>query len=152
MSNKPPSADYAPPSIRRLVVSCLVLTGALLLALPVYAWVGWIHHASAGVWSAAAACGTCLVGALGALLATGMARNGPQAVNAVLLGMLFRLGIPLGMGLFLQEQGGALSEAGIFGMILAYYLLALVVETLLSLGLVGRFKAASGDASTSRAL
>jgi hypothetical protein len=139
VSNAPLSAAPAPaPSTGRLVCSCLLLVGILGVAFPAYAWVGWLRSGSMGIWSAAAALLVCGVSSLLALVVTGMLQGGKQALNAVLLAMGIRMGVPLAVGLLLQSQGGPLAKAGVFGMILAYYLLALIVETALSLRLVPR--------------
>ncbi len=50
--------------------------------------------------------------------------------------MIFRMGVPLVFGVALQQGHEQLAAAGIFGTILLYYLLSLVVETLLSLRLI----------------
>ena len=71
-----------------------------------------------------------------ALVLTAALRSPKRAVAGVLLGMLFRMGVPLGTGIFLHRQGGPLAKAGVFGMILGFYLLTLLVETLLALRLL----------------
>jgi hypothetical protein len=50
--------------------------------------------------------------------------------------MLFRMGVPLAVGIASVRGGGPLAEAGVFGMILVYYFVTLVAETGLSLKLV----------------
>ena len=50
--------------------------------------------------------------------------------------MAFRMGVPLVVGLILDRRGGPLSEAHVFGMIVAFYLITLIVETWLALRLV----------------
>ena len=64
-------------------------------------------------------------------------RGTGQAVNGVLLGMLFRMGIPLGCGFALHQLSEGLAKAGVFGIILAYYFVTLFAETLLAVKLVG---------------
>ena len=49
--------------------------------------------------------------------------------------MIFRMGLPMGVGLLLNYGGGPLASAGVFGWIVVFYLLTLAVETLLSLHL-----------------
>lgn len=149
MSNLPRDADATPSKVRHAALASTALAGILLLALPVYAGVGWILYGQTGVWSAIVAFGVCLLSATGALMLTALARTGPQAINALLGGMALRMGVPLGIGFLLHVQHGPLSQAGILYMILAYYLLALLVETLLSLRLVGGFKTAPKGAKVS---
>jgi hypothetical protein len=55
----------------------------------------------------------------------------------ILLGTLFRTGLPLVVGFALHRAGGELARAGVFGMILCYYLVALLVETVLSVRVIG---------------
>jgi hypothetical protein len=119
-----------------LLIACVVLTLVVLLALPVFAWVGHWRSGTAGILAAAVAAGLCWCGAMLALLLAGWLRNGQQAVNGVLAGMLFRMGVPLVAGLALHMQGGSLAEAGVFGMTLAFYFVTLIAETLLALRLV----------------
>ena len=78
----------------------------------------------------------CYVGAATALVLTGVFRGPQTAVQGLLLGMLVRMGLPLGAGIVLQSAGGPLAEAGVMGMIAVYYLFTLAVESVLSLRLV----------------
>jgi hypothetical protein len=114
------------------------LVGILVAAFPAYAWAGWLHSGGMGVWAAAVALLVCSASALLALILAGILQGSQHAVNAMLMGMALRMGVPLAAGLLLHSQGGPLAKAGVFGMILAYYLLTLVVETVLSLRLVPR--------------
>lgn len=120
-----------------LPLACLLLTGAMLLAYPGFAAFAYFRHGPMGLVAAAVAGTVCWAGALGALVLVGLVRNGPQAIHATLLGMFFRMGGPLIIGLLLNQAGGPLAEAGVFGMIVGYYLVGLVVETLLSVRLIG---------------
>lgn len=126
--------------MRSIVLACLLLTGTLLLAFPLFAWYGWATTGATGLLCAAIALGACLAGGIVALIVIGLARNPSQAVSAVMLGMLFRMGIPLASGFLLHSQGGPLAEAGVLGMIVVYYLLSLPVDTVLSLKLVAQAK------------
>jgi hypothetical protein len=58
-------------------------------------------------------------------------------ISATLLGMLFRMGLPLVTGVVLTRAGGPLADAGLFGMIMVFYLVGLVVETTLSVRVLG---------------
>ena len=116
--------------------ACIALSLTTLLVLPIFAGVGYWRSDMLGVQSAAVAAAICWVGAMLALLLGGLMRGTKQAVNGVLLGMFFRLGVPLGAGLALYRQGGELAEAGVFGMILAFYFVTLFVETLLAVRLI----------------
>ena len=129
-----------------IVWPCLMLTAALLLVFPVFAYFGYSRHAMNGVAAAGVAGTVCWLGGLASLLMIGMFR-GQAAINATLLGMVFRTGLPLVVGVTLSELGGTLAQAGVFGMILGYYLVALVIDTLLSVRLVGSAKQSFGKAS-----
>jgi len=120
-----------------LPVACLLFSAAMVLAFPAFAAFGFSRSGGTGVAAAAVAGGVCWAGALTALLLMGALRSGPKVVYATLLGTFFRLGVPLIAGLALNYQGGLLAEAGVFGMIVGYYLVGLIVETLLSVRLVG---------------
>ena len=120
----------------RLWAACTALTGVTLVALPIFGWVGYSASGIVGVWAAAAAAGVCWFGATIALVLVGVSQVAKQAVSRVLAGMVFRMGLPLVVGLILDRRGGPLSEAHVFGMMVAFYLLTLVVETWLALRLV----------------
>ena len=120
-------------------VACGLLTLALLLVFPLFAWFGHSRHGMLGVQAAGVACAVCWVG-MAALLAVIVVRGSQKVLHGALLGMIFRTGLPLATGVILTSQGGDLARAGVFGMILGFYLVALVVETLLSL----RFVAPTG--------
>jgi hypothetical protein len=72
-----------------------------------------------------------------ALLLVGLGRSNESAVGLILLGTFFRTGFPLVAGFLLHRAGGELARGGVFGMILCYYLVALLVETLLSVRVIG---------------
>lgn len=123
------------PSILR---ACGVLGVAVLAAFIPAAWWMWTSRGAVGVTAAAVAAVICLIGATGALLLTALLRGSSYAIHGLLGGMLLRLGLPLGVGVVLSSRGGDLARAGVFGLILLFYLLTLVVETLLSLKFVNR--------------
>ena len=121
---------------RKATVLLAVLAAVLGLAFPAFAWVGHMRNGAPGVWAAAAAGGVCYASAALALLLVAFVRDPQQAVGAVLGGMLLRTGIPLIFGIVMKQQGGTLAEGEILAMVLPYYLLTLVTETVLSLKLI----------------
>lgn len=132
--------DHASKSCRNwgLPTSCGLLSLALLCAFGVIGAVAYRQHAADGLVAAAVAAGVCWLGACLALTVTFLAR-GPHAPLIYLgLGTLFRMGLPLVFGIVVSRRGGPLAEAGVFGLIVAFFLVALVVETLLSLQVVNR--------------
>jgi hypothetical protein len=116
--------------------SCLWLSLALAAVFPIFAAFGFAQSGTMGVAAAAVSTLVCWVGATSALLLMGLFRTPEQALVGLLLGMFFRMGLPLGAALLLSLQGGALVEAGVMYMLIVNYLLALVLETLFSLRLV----------------
>jgi hypothetical protein len=124
------------PRPARLLLACGALTGATALTLVVVGWIGYARHGLSGLEAAAVAALVCWSGSLAALLLAVWGGAPKQAVARVLAGMIFRMGVPLVVGLVLHRRGGALSEAGVFGMILAFYFVTLTVETWLSVRLL----------------
>ena len=132
--------EVSPSSLGFLLVW---LTLPLLAVFPAFAWFGYSREGFHGILAAALAGAICWAGAAGALISASLLRQSQQAASALMLGMAFRMGLPLAAIAWIMTQGGrgaqgqALVEAGIVGMILVYYLLSLIVETVLSLRLVG---------------
>jgi uncharacterized membrane protein len=114
-----------------IAVALGLLSLALGAAFPLFAWHGYSSQAVEGVRAAGVALGVCWFGAATALLVVHFARQAPMP--ALLGSIFFRMGFPLIVGIWLDSQGGSLARAGVFGMIVVYYLIALVVEVVLSL-------------------
>lgn len=110
----------------------------VVLAFPLFATYGFVRFEWSGILAAATAAVVCLVGAEAALLITIWFRDTEMKIPSVLLGTIFRTGIPLVFGMLAYYAGGPLAEAGLFGMILVYYLLTLAVETILAVQLVSK--------------
>jgi hypothetical protein len=131
-----PSTNSARSSTSSVAAACVLLTGVVIVAFPVFGWFGYTRSGIDGLLAAAVAAVVCWLGAFIALVITGVLRGTPQAVSGILAATLFRMGVPLAAGLLLSSFGGPLAKAGVFGMVVGYYLLTLVVETLLSLRLI----------------
>ena len=115
-----------PTQLATLVVAVLVVYA---LAAPVAGLLsGWIGLGAAGLGA-----GICLLGAGLALVACRLFCSPSRAVHGVLVGMLLRMGIPLGSALALQFQGGPLADAGGLVWLAVFYPVTLFVETALSL-------------------
>jgi hypothetical protein len=100
---------------------------------------GWLVSGksdAATIAAAAVAVGVCWAAGSLALICVHCGNRYAAPVQGVLGGMLFRMGLPLAIGFVLHRRGGPLADAGVFYMILGVYLVALAVETLLSLRLV----------------
>lgn len=117
-----------------------VLTLITAAVFPVFAGIGHGRAGWSGVGAAGVAAGVCWTGGVLALLAAGLFRSSRNAVNGILLGMACRTGLPLVAGLVLLRRGGPLASAGVFAMILGYYLVILVAETLLAIRVTGGSK------------
>lgn len=104
-----------------------VLVAAACLGLAMAA--AW-HGTSgvAAVLTAAAVCGAC---ANAALLLSVRWHGTPNGVVGALAGSLVGMLPPLFIGFTLHQQQGELARAGVFGWIVAFYLTALIVKTIL---------------------
>jgi hypothetical protein len=96
-----------------------------------------------GILAASIAAGLCWFGSIAALVVAGNYSRSNRAVQGHLLGMFSRLGLPLIVGIIFQEQGGWLADAGVFGLIVVFYLITLVAETSLSLRFVNHSKSST---------
>lgn len=117
--------------------SGLILTFIMLGAFPLFATWGHVHDGLAGVAASAVAGGVCWGGCLVALVLAGWFRDPKHFLYGWLLGLVFRMVIPFMVGLGLAKSGGPLAEAGVFGMIVVYYLIGLTAETSLAVWLRG---------------
>jgi hypothetical protein len=99
------------------------------------AWLAYERSGAIGVQAAAVGAAVCWFSGTLALVSAGLFRDPRQMMFQLLFGMIFRMGLPLGIGLVLQTRGGVLSRAGVFGYIVGFYLLTLVVETFLAMTL-----------------
>lgn len=109
----------------------------MLLTLAALAAWGYSNHGLPGVWSALVAVVICWLSATAALVLAVMFAGSTQVLQAQLGGILLRTVVPLMLAIVLEQQVPFLSEAGLFGMMVPAYLVALATETLLSLWLIG---------------
>jgi hypothetical protein len=114
------------------------LAASLLPFAAALAWLGNSRSGEIGVAAAAIALGVCWVSGSLALVCTFVGQRLGAAIHGVLVGMIFRMGLPLVTGIALQRNNPPLADAGVLLMILGLYLVALLVETLLSLRFVPR--------------
>jgi hypothetical protein len=115
----------------RVLIALGVTSAVMLGAFGGLAWYG-SQFGPRGITAAAVACGLCWLSGIIALGAFMLFRDPQQAVHGLMLGMLFRMGIPLAAGLFLQRSHSELLKSGVIGMITGVYLLGLFVETVLA--------------------
>ena len=85
-----------------------------------------------GVIAATIAAAICLVGGEAALLLSGLLARRLDALRAVLIGMMVRMGVPLVLGLVAHLLAPSLTVSGMFFYFLPFYAMVLVVETMLS--------------------
>lgn len=113
------------------------LSVAVLATLGVAVPIVRANHGNMGIAAAGIAAGVCwLSGGLAlAVLMWWKRRNLP--IQGALSAIGVRTFIPLGTGVILSSRGGELAEAGVFGLIVVFYLVTLVVDTLISIKVVG---------------
>jgi len=116
--------------------ACALLAAALLALLPCFASYAYSTNGSAGILAALVACSICLLCGILALCITAISQKLGQGVQGILGAMLVRMSVPLLALLALPKIGGPFAKSGITGMLMAYYLVTLAVETWLSLRFV----------------
>lgn len=128
--------DKLPPL--RLRSCFLILSAAMLLFFVPVALVARALNGPDAFAAAAVAAAVCWLGGMLTLLGT--SRWGRQGVNAplyaLLFGMVFNCAVPFTVGMVLHRTGGALAQAGVFGLIVIFFQFALLIGTLLTLCLV----------------
>lgn len=125
-----------PPAVSAARAFAL-MTVVFAITFAITATSGHSAYGMNGVAAAGVACAVCWVGSAIALGCIVVLRQPLLVVQAVGLGMLARMGLALGAGIILTSAGGPLAEAGVFGMIVAFYLVGLVIETGLAVRLIG---------------
>lgn len=131
MNDASSTAEGKSPSTRMIWRSVLLVTAVLWGVFPAFAAYGYGTHGALGLAAAGFAAGACWFGALVGFAAM-IPFQGPQAVNGVLLGMVVRMTVPLAAALWLFMRGSTLAKAGAVEMLVVYYLLALALDTLVS--------------------
>jgi len=124
-----------------LLASCAILAGILAPFIVAVAWLAYGRSGSIGIAAAAIAGAVCWLAASLALATVYLGQLLNNPIAGILGGMFFRIGLPLSIGIAIQQSHQPLASAGIFLMILALYLVALVAETVLSLKFVPPAKA-----------
>jgi hypothetical protein len=87
----------------------------------------------AGIAASAVAGAACLAGATTALVLCDLLRGPHLALHGILLGMMVRMGLPLGCALIGHFAVPALANAGLLFYLLVFYPVTLAIETALSL-------------------
>ncbi len=113
-----------------VVQAGILCTALACLAVPL-GLLGFLLDGWVGVGAAVASGAICLAAALLALLLASLTAAPDQVVQRVVLTMLPRMGLPLFACVLVYLRGGVLVEAGFVYYIMAFYLIALLVETIL---------------------
>jgi len=108
----------------------------LLALLPLFVAAGYFLSGPIGIVAALVACGICLASGELALCISAITQKLNQGVQGILGAMLVRMAVPLFSLILLPKIGGPLVAGGVTGMIMAYYLITLAIETWLSLRFV----------------
>lgn len=124
--------------------SCLAL--AAVAALPI----AWSTARWAGIASALAALGVCVLGASVALGWSDVCNRRGWALWGMLGAMSARTAMPLVLGIALHAWGGPLASGGFVYYLLVFYLLGLTVETALSLPPPSAWSGSAGASAGSR--
>lgn len=127
-SSDRPVGKCAEPS---LALACLLLAAAVALAAAGAGYWAFARHGSLGATAVCIAAVTCWLAATAALLLAGLLRNTPHSVSGILGGTLVRMFLPLAVAAGCKIGAPALFQAGLLGCLLLFFLLTLVVETLL---------------------
>jgi len=120
-----------------LVAACGLLALAMALCAAGLIWWGYSRSDVIGIQAASIAVLIAWACATAALVLSGTFAGTPNALNATLGSIGLRTAGPILLGIVVDRQFPPLSEAGLLGMLVFAYLVALVVETLLALSLVG---------------
>ena len=97
---------------------------------------GWAMHGRDGIVASLSAAATCWAGAGLAMTATIVFRQPERALALAAVSMALRMGLPLVAVMVVMVQNGPLARSGFAICILIYYLVALSVETWLTVKLV----------------
>lgn len=116
----------------RVLIAIAVMSSVMLVAFVGMAVWGWLHYRVLGVAAAIVACSACWISGLIAQSLPMLFRDPQQASHGVMLGMLFRMGLPLLIAVALMQSQSVLLQADCMGMLVTAYLTGLCVETLLS--------------------
>lgn len=113
-----------------------MLAVVLLVATAIVAAVAFERYGVAGIVGSVIAGCVCLAGSSAALLATSHFTGTPNAVAGLLGGTLLRTMVPLASAVAVSQVSPRLAQAGVFGQFVILFLVALAVETCLSVAIV----------------
>jgi hypothetical protein len=120
----------------RLSVACVVFVAVLCTAGGLVAWVAGARHGTIAAMAAGAAAFTCGVSGTVALILAGRSAGTRWAVHGIMLAGIVRFLIPLLVVAASSAVQGPLSRAGMFGYMVIFFLISLIAETLLLVGVM----------------
>jgi hypothetical protein len=139
------SSHEARSSAKSLLASCALLGIVIAPFSVLVATVCRRELSGASLFVAAVAGGVCWFAASTALTATWLGNRFQAPVQGMLLGMLFRMGVPLAAVVGLPQAGGVFAANGLAVTILGVYLAALLTETLLAVRMIAPLSAAKAN-------
>jgi len=121
---------------RYFLFGCALLGIALLLTSIGASLTVLRDQGTNGFYACMVALAICWLSGSLALAITLVTLGGQQAVSGMFLATAVRTGLPLACGIMLSIVGGPLADAGLFGLIVVHYLVALVTETCVAVKVV----------------
>lgn len=148
--NAPASNETNSVRPKSLLWACSLLTAALVSLLPCFAAYGYFASGAIGVLASLVAFAICLTCGILALCVTAITQKMNQGMQGILAAMMVRMSVPLVALVVLPKVSGPLVAAGVTGMLMAYYLVTLAIETWLSLRFVPASKSSGAKAPTAK--
>lgn len=120
----------------RLPAACGVLALAIALAGALAGSIAYERDGGLGLAAATVAALTCGLSAMAALVVAGLLAGTRWGVHGILAASLLRFAAPLAVVVASVAINGPLSRGGLAGYMVVFFLLALIVETLLLVGVL----------------
>tara|TARA_B100000945_G_scaffold267935_1_gene228238 strand:- start:711 stop:1193 length:483 start_codon:yes stop_codon:yes gene_type:complete len=114
----------------------VVITVVLAAAFTALAWYGNQAFTDIEMKAARIAAILCWLGSVLGLIPPMFLRGSEQGINGVLAGMLFRMFVPIGGAFLFHQKNEQLRDANILYFTLGFFLLALIVDTILVVQMV----------------
>jgi hypothetical protein len=115
------------------VAQGVILSATVVLVAAPVVGLAYAISGRPGTIAAATAAGICLLGGLVALAVSELAARRLDVLQAVLIGMMARMAVPLLLGIAAHLAAPWLTSAGLFFYFLAFYVVVLAVETMFSM-------------------
>ena len=115
-----------------LVAQAMWLLGSVVGLYLLLAPLAYMLNGSEGLVAAAVAAGICVFGSFGALVAMQVLKGPAMFVGGVVLGMFLRMAVPLVFCLIVYLQPSLLTRAGMVFYVLAFYMVTLLVDAILT--------------------